>query len=162
MILLDENSDPIILDNIDIPFPVSHFWALDLELMDFTLKELVLNEELEGAKTLSISILGFLIEAPADWNILIYSPETSELDVVEFSDLTKHAYSAFVYNHKNNKLIPNIIRVIDYNQYATVHTPSLIKNTMLCHPLGYDMWACVAPTDSYNKYLKNKVIGDLI
>jgi hypothetical protein len=162
MILLDEHNDPIILDNIDIPFPVSHFWALDLEIMDFTLRELVLNEELEGAKTLRISIHGYSIEAPADWNILIYSPETSELDVVEFSDLTKHTFSAFVYNHKTEKLVPNVVRVINYDPYTNVQTPSLIKNTMLCHPLGCDMWACIAPTDSYNKYLKDMVIGDLI
>lgn len=162
MILLDEHSDPIILDNIDIPFPVSHFWALDLEVMDFTLKELILNEELEGAKTLSIVIHGYGIEAPADWNILVYSPETSELDVVEFSDLSKHSFSAFVFNHRTDKLVPNIVRVEEYNGYTNVQTPSLIKNTMLCHPLGPNMWACIAPTDSYNKYLKDKVIGDLL
>ena len=156
MILLDENSDPIILDDIDIPFPVSHFWALDLDLMDFTLKELKLNEELAGVKTLVLVINGWHIEAPADWNILVYSPETSELDVVTLSDLTKHTFSAFVYNHKTQKLVENTIRVVHYDQDATVQVPSLIKNSMLCHPLGYDMWACIAPTDSYNKYIKGE------
>jgi hypothetical protein len=161
MVILDENNDPILLDNIDIPFPVSHFWALDLELMDFTLKKLLLSEELT-TKTLSIVINGYFLEAPADWNILVYSPETSELDVVEFLDLTKYQFSAFLFNHKKNKLIENIIKVVDYNPYTKVQTPSLIKNIMLCHPMGYDNWTCIAPTDSYNKYLKDKVIGDLL
>ena len=161
MIILDEHSKPIMLDNIDIPFPVSHFWALDLEIMDFTLKELVLSEELT-TKTLSIVINDYAVEAPADWNILVYSPETSELDVVEFSDLTKHSFSAFVFNHKTDRLVENVVRVVDYNQMANVQTPSLIKNTMLCHPLGYNMWVCIAPTDSYNKYIKGRVIGDLL
>jgi len=161
MIILDEHNHPIILDNIDIPFPVSHFWALDLEMMDFTLKELVLSEELT-TETLTIIVNDYVVEAPADWNILIYSPETSELDVVEFSDLSKHDYSAFSYNHKSHKLMENIVRVVNYDELTTVHTPSLIKNTMLCHPLGSDMWVCIAPTDSYNKYIKGMVIGDLL
>lgn len=161
MIILDENSQPIIFDNIDIPFPVSYFWALDLDLMDFTLKKWVLGEELTTS-TLSVAINGYLVEAPCDWNLLIYSTETSELDVVEFSDLTKHSFSAFAFDHRKNRLIENHIRVVDYNMLTKVQTPSLIKNTMLCHPLGYDTWVCIAPTDSYNKYIKGKVIGDLL
>lgn len=161
MIILDERTEPIILDNIDIPFPVSHYWALDLEMMDFTLKELTLCEELT-TKTLTIIINGYYVEAPADWNILVYSPETSELDVVEFSDLSKHTFSAFAYNHKKNALEQNHIRVEHYDGYTKVQTPSLVKHIMLCHPLGYDTWVCIAPTDSYNKYLKGMVIGDLL
>lgn len=161
MIILDENAHPIILDNIDIPFPVDYFWALDLEIMDFTLKALMLSEELT-TKTLSVVINGYLVEAPCDWNLLVYSPETSELDIVEFSDLAKHSYNAFVYNHKTCKLVENSIRTEHYNQLTNVQTPSLIKNTMLCHALGDEMWVCIAPTDSYNKYIKGKVIGDLL
>jgi hypothetical protein len=161
MIIFDENTDPIMLDNIDIPFPVEYFWALDLEMMDFTLRELKLSEELT-TKTITVTINGYLLEAPADWNILSYSRETSELDVVTFSDLTKHDFSIFVYNHKTNKLVDSTVRALDYDPCNKIQTPSLVRNTMLCHPLGYDMWACIAPTDSYNKYLKNKVIGDLM
>lgn len=161
MIILDEHAQPIILDNIDIPFPIDHFWALDLEMMDFTLKKLELSEELT-TKTLTAVINGYTVEAPADWNLLVYSPETSELDIVEFSDLTKHSYDAFVYNHKTQKLVENSMRMVDYNQLTNVQTPSLIKNTMLCHALGDEMWICIAPTDSYNKYIKGKVIGDLL
>jgi hypothetical protein len=162
MVILDEHNDPILLDNIDIPFPVSHFWALDLEMMDFTLKELILSEDITVEATLSVIINNFFIEAPADWNILVYSPETSDLDIIEFSDLTKHSFSAFAYNHRQEKLVENTIRVVEYKQHMNIQTPSLIKNTMLCHPLGYDMWVCIAPTDSYNKYIKGKVIGDLL
>jgi hypothetical protein len=161
MVILDENSEPIILDNIDIPFPVSHFWILDLNIMDFTLKELVLCEELT-TQTLSLTINGYLLEAPSDWNILVYSMETSMLDVVTLSDLTKHVYSAFVYNHKRNRLTDNSVRVEAYDSNVIIQTPSLVKDTMLCHPLGNDMWACIAPTDSYNKYIKGKVIGDIL
>lgn len=161
MLILDEHSNPIILDNIDIPFPVSHFWTLDLRIMDFTLKELVLSEELT-TKTLSLLINGYFLEAPAEWNILVYSPETSELDVVTLSDLSKHSFSAFVLNHRTGKLVDNIIRVVDYDGDTQVQVPSLVKNSMLCHPLGYNEWVCIAPTDSYNKYIKGMVIGDLL
>lgn len=161
MIILNENTHPIILDNIDIPFPVSHFWALDLEMMDFTLKELKLSEELT-TNTFIVDINGYMVEAPTDWNILVYSPETSELDVVEFSDLANRSFSAFAFDHKRNRLVENVIVVKHYEQTTKVQTPSLIKNIMLCHPLGYDVWVCIAPTDSYNKYIKGKVIGDLL
>lgn len=161
MIIFDENTTPIILDNIDIPFPVEYFWALDLELMDFTLRKLKLCEEVI-APTLAITINDYLIEAPAFWNILCYSAETSELDSIAFSDLTKQDFSAFVLDHRTNKLMPSRIRVLDHNVQGVVQYPSMIRNTMLCHPLGPYMWACIAPTDSYNKYLKGKVIGDLL
>jgi hypothetical protein len=161
MIIFDEKTEPIMLDNIDIPFPVEYFWALDLELMDFTLKELKLSEELT-TKTITVTVNGWLLEAPADWNILTYSKETSQLDVVTFSDLTKYNFSVFVYDHKQDKLIDSVVRALDYDPCSKVQTPSLVRNTMLCHPLGYDSWACIAPTDSYNKYLKNTVIGDIL
>ena len=161
MMILDENSEPILLYNIDIPFPVSHFWILDLNLMDFTLKELVLCEELT-TQTLTLTINGYLLVAPTDWNMLIYSVETSVLDVITLSDFNKHAFSPFVYDHKRNKLVDNVVRVEAYDSHAVIQTPSLVKDTMLCHPLGNDMWACIAPTDSYNKYIKGKVIGDIL
>lgn len=161
MVIVDEHNDAILLDNIDIPFPVSHFWVLDLDQMDFTLRELTLLEDLTTA-TLLITINGYPIEAPADWNILVYSPETSELDVVEFSDLSKHTFSAFAYNHKTSKLMENRIKVNEYNIQNCVQTPSLVKNVMLCHPIGADAWVCIAPTDSYNRYIRGKVIGDLL
>lgn len=161
MVILDEYTRPILLDNIDIPTPVNYFWALDLEMMDFTLKELLLSEELT-TKTITIVVNGRYLEAPADWNILIYSRETSELDVIELMYLDRQPFSAFLFNHKKNKLVENIITVQEYSPYSKVQTPSLTKNIMLCHPMGYDTWVCIAPTDSYNKYLKGMVIGDLI
>lgn len=160
MIIFDESTNPIMLDSIDSPFPVEYFWVLNLEIMDFTLKELKLCEELTTQK-LAITINGFLVEAPADWNILVYSRETSELDTVAFSDLTRHDYTAFAYNHKTNKLVPNKIKVVDYDPLCKIQTPSLTRDIMLCHPLGYDMWVPISATDAYNKYLKDKVIGDL-
>jgi hypothetical protein len=33
---------------------------------------------------------------------------------------------------------------------------------MLCHPINKDVWCSVGPSDNFNKYLKDKTIGDLM
>ena len=45
MIIFDQDSKPIILDNILSPIKTSSFWVLDLELQDFTLASLSILEE---------------------------------------------------------------------------------------------------------------------
>ena len=40
--------------------------------------------------------------------------------------------------------------------------PSLGKHQMLCHPISPTEWINVSPSDTYNKHLKNSVIGDIV
>lgn len=164
MVISDENSFPILLDSIDTPTITKYFWVLQLALdgeMDYTLQELVMFEE-QTTPTLEFLIGGYLVEAPTNWNILVYSEETAQLDVAEISDLTRSRFTAAVYLHRSGKVVPGVIRVIDYHREAHIRNPSLNKHTMLCHHVGPEGWICLAPTDNYNKYLKNSVIGDLM
>ena len=148
MIICDEHSRPVLIDNIDIPITTTHFWSLNLEIKDFTLVPLVMFEELT-TPILILSINRYIVEIPCDWNVLIYSDDTSQLDVIEASELTKGDFTAFLFDHTKNKLINNKIVVIDYKPNAIIHTPSLNKNIMLCHAVGSENWMCISPTDTY-------------
>lgn len=161
MVIADENSYPIMIDSIDTPLPIDHFWILDLEERDFRLSNLIMLEEIT-TPVIAFNVSGYVVEAPADWNILIYSPDTSQIDIIEVSELTRGDYSAFLFDHKHNKVMKNVVNVVDYNNYGIVHTPSMNKNTMLCHTAGPHHWVCLSPTDNYNKMLKDCSIGDIL
>ena len=161
MVISDENYYPILIDNIDIPIKTEYFWVLDLEQKDFMLSPLQMFEAIE-TNTLVVSILGYNFEIPCDWNILVYSDETSQVDIVNIYDLARVSYSAFAVDHQKNKVIHNTVRVLDYINRSTIFTPSLNKNQMLCHSLGTSMWICLSPSDNYLKYIKDASIGDLL
>lgn len=161
MIISDENSYPIIVDSVETPMNTEYFWVLDLVNKDFKLTPFVMNEE-HHTPTFELVILGYVIEVPTNWNILLFSEETSQLDIAEVSELTRGNFTALSYNHRADRVIPGEVRVINYNPSAKVHIPSLHKTHMLCHSLGPDVWVCLSPSDNYNKYLKNAIIGDIL
>lgn len=162
MVISDENSRPILIDNIHTPIGVDYFWTLNLEHRDFELAKLEVLEEHSNAPLLVLNICGYVIEIPADWNVLIFSEETSQLDVAEISELCKGYYSAFVLDHKKNRQVAGYINVIDYIPMGTVQIPSINKTQMLCHHLGPNHWICISPVDNYSKYLKGATVGDIL
>ncbi len=166
MVISDENAYPIYIESIDTGTLTEYFWVLQLGMdggndMDFTLQKLRMFEE-QTTPTLEFTIGGAKVEAPTNWNILVYSEETGQLDVAEISDLTRSKFTAVVYLPKTGKIIPGPISVFDYHREARVRNPTLNKHTMLCHHVGPNGWICIAPTDNYNKYLKDAVVGDLL
>ncbi len=160
MLISDEKYFPILIDNIEIPHKTDVFWGLNLEHKDFMLSKLSMFVELT-TPVLVMNILGYVVEAPSNWNLLIYSEETSQLDLLEISEISRGQFTAVVYNHVKNRIIPGPISVIDYKAYGKIQTVFLNKNTMVCHPLGADLWVCLSQSDNYNKYLKDTVIGDI-
>lgn len=162
MIFLDEHNVPILLESIDIPTISEYFWTLSLSEMDFFLTKIQTFEELT-TPTLIISVMGYVIELPTRWHVLACSPETSQLDAVEIYKLARKNFTLVMYNHVKGRVDVEYgsATVLDYHVSSEVRTPSLRKNTMLCHPVGAEHWICVAPTDNYNRFLKNSVIGDL-
>lgn len=161
MVISDENCTPIYIDNIDTPTITDYFWVLELGMLDFTLNELKMFEELT-TPALALLINDYFIEVPANWNILIFSEETGQLDVAEMSDLTKGEFTSLVYLHQKDKIVPGPVKVVDYFRQAQILTPALNKHTMLCHHIGPDGWVCIAPTDNYNRYLKDASLGNLL
>lgn len=161
MIISDENYFPILIDSVDTPLTIDYFWTLNLEHRDFMLNPLIMNEEMT-TPSLELNISDYHIEIPTSWNILVFSEDTSQLDIVEASDLTRNSYTALAFNHKTNRIFPALIKVMNYNLTSKIHSPSLHKTQMLCHAIGPEHWICLSPTDNYNKYLKNATIGDLL
>lgn len=161
MVISNEESKPIYIESIDVPTSTEYFWSLNLDELDFMLQPLEMFEELTTS-VLVLNILDYAIIAPANWNILVYSHETSQLDVAELSDLTRGGFKALIYDHEKDQVIGDEVRVIDYKPEEKVRTPLLSKNLMLCHHLGPKYWACISPTDNFNKFLKGKVLGDLM
>ena len=161
MLIFDDNSKPIILDSIHAPTYTTHMWVLNFAMMDFTLAPLLVLEEIQCPSVL-VEIRGFRFPLPANWNILIYDKETSQLDVVEISEASGREFTAMVYGPRKASVVAGPITVLDYQYEFTNIAPALNKHQMLCHPIGPDEWVNVAPSDTYNKYLKNLIVGDLI
>lgn len=161
MLISDQNFFPIIIENIEVPHKTDMFWTFNLENKDFMLSPLLMFEEQTCKMVMVMEILGFKVEIPSYWNLLIYSEDTSQLDIHEIHEISRGYFTAVVFDHKKNRVIPGPVSIIDCFPDYKVQTVNLHKNAMLCHPLGPDYWICIAQSDNYNKYLKNAVIGDL-
>ena len=164
MLIFDDNNKPIVLDSIHATTPTSYMWVLDLNIMDYTLAPLMVLEE-TICPSMRIRIRGFDFFLPANWNLLVYSEDTFQLDVVEVSELAGREFTAFVYDISNPKIVKYRPGVVTVSDYAAEHVnvgPALNKNQMLCHPISPFEWVNVTPSDSFNKYLKELVVGDII
>ncbi len=161
MLVFDENSQPLIIENIYTPTLTSHIWLLDLSIMDFTLAPLGILEEIT-CPSVTISVCGFTFVLPAYWYILVYDEETTQVDTIRVEDLSGKEFVALGYGPNKTKAFPAKITVVDYNLQYKNAGPSLNKHQMLCHPIGPNTWINISPTDVYNKYLKDVIIGDII
>lgn len=161
MLIFDANNKPIILESIHVPIITDHMWVLDLNILDFKLAPLTILEEVV-CPSLQIQINGFEFILPASWNILVYDRDTSQLDVVELAATAGKEFTALVYGPKRTSPLPAIISVTNYYLEQKNVGPFLNKYQMLCHPIGPGEWVCVSPSDTYNKYLKDCVVGDII
>lgn len=161
MLIIDDNNDTIILHNLHTPVASKYFWVLDLQLMDFTLTPMSMFEEL-WCDCVALEIEGFAFSVPAKWRVLVSDEETSTLDVVEAEELSKIPFSVVVYDNERSFAYHKPARVIDASPDEVVVYPSLNRHHMLCHPIAPNRWITIAPNDTYNKYLKNTVLGDIL
>lgn len=161
MLVFDEHSNPLIIDSIYNPTPAKYIWCLDLSIMDFTLAPLKVLEEIT-CPSVTVSVCGFTFILPAHWYVLVYDEETTQVDTISVADISGKEFVALGYGPHKTKAFPAKISVVDYTvQYKNVG-PSLNKHQMLCHPIGPNTWINISPTDVYNKYLKDVIIGDII
>lgn len=161
MLIFDEQSQPVILDSIHSPTPVDYFWTLDLSILDYTLSPLVMLEE-TVCPAMQILIQGFEFIVPTHWNLLIYDGDTSQLDVTPVSEAAGREFTALIFGPNKAYPTPQIATITNYILEYKHVGPSLNKHQMLCHPISPTEWCSVGPSDSYNKYLKDKTIGDLM
>jgi len=161
MLIFDNKNEAIILDNVEAPVLTDDFWVLDFQMMDYTLAHLLVLEEIIG-KSVELNISGFKFILPASWNILVVDPDTHQLDIVPLKKVAGKDFYAFTYGPDKSR--HDMVRITMSNYYLNRCNvaPSLFKNQMLCHPIDAETWINVSPSDGYNKYLKNKVAGDII
>ena len=161
MLIFDTNASPIILDSVFVPTVTDHFWVLDMSIMDYTLTPLISLEEVI-CPSLLLRVNGFEFVLPANWNILIYDRETSQLDTLALKEACGKEFTALVYGPNKTQHSAGVITVVDYFvEYKNIG-PLLTKQQMLCHPIGPDEWINASPSDAFNKYLKDRSVGDLI
>jgi hypothetical protein len=130
MLIFDDNNKTIMLDDIYTPTPTDYMWVLDLQMMDYTLAPLLVLEEII-CPSIKIRIRGFEFFLPANWNMLIFSEETSELDVVEISELAGREFTSFIYDISDptiTRYTPGIVVVMDYAPEYINIGPSLNKS----------------------------------
>lgn len=171
MLIFDENVQPVILDSIYAPTVTDCFWVLDLNLLDFKLTPLTIIEQSDGP-TFMVSIEGFEFPVPTNWNILVVDEDSMILDVIQLAEAAGRLFKSFVYGTTYNPATRGYqemsmartseITVRDYFPSFPNICPALNKHQMLCHPVSPGSWVCISNSDTYNKYLKDKVVGDLI
>jgi hypothetical protein len=161
MIIFDENNLPTIVDSIFGPTISEYMWALDLNIMDFTLAPLVMLEE-TVCPAIQVQIRGYEFCLPAHWSILVYDQDTTQLDVVQLCETGGREFVSFVYGPTKSFPVPGIITATDYFPEFVHVSPSLNKHQMIACAVGADEFVLVSPSDSFNKFLKNTTIGDLI
>ena len=161
MMIFDETSKPMLLDSILTPAPADHMWVLEFQLEDFMLAELAVLEE-TTSPSIELMIAGFRFVLPTTWNLLVCDPESMQLDVVEVASVAGKEFQAFVYGAECSMAHTLSVQATDYYPNYINVGPQLSKSQMLCHPISPDLWINISPSDSYNKYLKGKVAGDII
>lgn len=161
MLIFNENTTPILIDDIQAPVVSNYFWVLDLEMQDYTLAPLqVLEETTCPTVTLRVD-RGVEFNLPANWYILICDEESGQLDVVQLSNAAGEDFSAVVFGTDCNMMKTIRISIVGYSASYVNVGPSLNKHQMLCHPINPKLWINVSPNDPYNKYLKDLTAGEL-
>ena len=162
MLILDENSKTTILDSVTTPLPVDFIWVLDLNMMDYTITPLIMLEEVV-APTSTLEVNGFQFKIPSLWHILVVSEENTQIDTIHIGkELAGKYHTILIYGSACSMVGFGHVKVVDYEPIGYNYVPSLSKHQMLCHPIGPNEWVNVAPTDASNKYLRDKLVGDII
>lgn len=160
MEIVNENHQPLSLDIYDISKKSEFFWVFDLEEIDWFLQKLKIIEAFE-CPTIKIKIMNKVLTLPSDWNILVYSEETTSLDVVNVHQLINQKFNIFLYDFIHHKVVDCNYRVVGYNKNEEVTAPCIAKKQMLCVPIEDKYWIMMSPTDVY-RYIKNMSVSDLI
>ena len=159
--IFDNEANAVILDSIHNPVAADFFWVLDLKMQDFTLAPLLVLEEITGP-AITVDVNGFHFKLPAMWNLLVFDPETHQLDVVTVEDLPGKQFTALMYGPEMKTHQAATITALDYHPHTQCIAPSLAKHQMMCHPVAPNAWINASPSDVYTKYLREFAVGDII
>lgn len=162
MYFFDETSKMQHLPDIYTPIASEYMWTLNCDILDFTLSPIQMLEEIFCPALEIRAPSGGKFILPASWSLLICDRDTAQLDTITLAESAGKEFVAFTYGPKATHPSFTKLSVVNYLPAHTLASPCLQKMQMLCHPVSESEWICVSPSDPYNKYLKDKIIGDLI
>jgi hypothetical protein len=84
------------------------------------------------------------------------------MDIVKISDMPGRDFTTVIYGHDVNTVYGDRVKMVNYYPSYTIVRPSLSKNESLCHPISSNLWINIGPSDSFNKVIRDCIVGDLI
>jgi hypothetical protein len=160
MLIYNDQTEPMFIESIHTPLDSTHMWVLDVELYDYTLAPILMLEEIYSP-AITLDVLGFQFTLPSNWFVVVYDLETTQLDVVQISELTGQVHTILGGGPNITRAVPIYATPVDYKPLFKHVGPSLNKHQLLCHPVAPGYWINVSPIDTYSKYLKESIVGDL-
>lgn len=160
MILHDENGNPLAINSLTDKIPTNYAWCLDLKTQDFTINHFKVVEECK-CNTVTIRVNDRELKIPEYWYVLVCDPETTQLDTVPVGNLSNNTFYAFVYGA--NASVPEYkqIDVLKWEAAQLNTYPTHSRGLMLCLDVGDSKWITCSFSDTYTRFLKNKISGDL-
>ena len=134
MLIFNENAEIIALNTIYVPLVSKYCWITDLVEKDYRLMEIKLLEEMVGP-CVTAAVGGIVFDLPASWYVLVFSEETSDVDVIKVHDLMRGDYTCLASGPAQSNYRPVHVSIIDYKEQGSIVTPRLNKNQMLCHAM---------------------------
>lgn len=162
MLIFDETNTVQEISDIYTPLYSEYMWTLNCDILDFTLTPIQMLEEMQCAALRIMTPSGGTTLVPAGWTMLICDRDTAQIDTISVAEFAGKEFSAFAYGPAAASPVTVKLSVVDYIADCVMTFPCLSKTQMLCHPISGSEWICISPTDPYNKYLKDKIIGDLV
>lgn len=162
MKIFDETSCPQHIVDIYTPLVSEYMWILNCADLDFMLSPIQVLEEIDCPTLTFRTHHGNVLVLPANWSVLICDRDTAQLDTITLAESAGREFTALTYGPRSTHPSYTKMTAVDYCASGTISYPCLAKHQMLCYPISSFEWICISPSDPYNKYLKDRIIGDLI
>lgn len=169
MMIQTEHGAPYIIDALNQPIVPEYFWTLSAPQLDYVLTPLTYLE-LSQSTGIELEVNQLTVVIPSTWYVLVADPDTSSIDTVAVSDLSKNAYTAVAMSADDSKMRTMPIRCTGVVKELSCVYPLLPRDNMICHPAGLEvnrntgkitrLSVMFGPAD-LNKYFDGLSIGDL-
>lgn len=168
MQVLHEGSKPYIIDSINAPMGVSHFWTFSGHMMDFKLEGLEYLEETFGP-TMRIRVQNLEIDIPMSWSIMAVDKETYTIDSIPMSACATFEHDILLFSPDDCKLVTTKLQVVDYFEHRSCIHPMIPKGSAMIHPTGPELshgrsifYGIVCGPHDLWRYIGNKTVGDIL
>lgn len=167
MQILTEYNAPYIISSVSAPVVPKFNWIFSGEMQDFKLEKITYLEETTGS-AIEVMINQFRFIIPASWHIMICDDETSIVDTIPIANCSTSDFDALLMCSTSSTPVRDKIRVLDLHLNQSLAHVSIMKGTMLCHPIGpindnrpNDIYNCMIGPYDIHKYISDVSITSL-